>query len=161
MSRERTWSRARDSTPMKPLNCPVASGFSPPLDNPLKLRETIAQRGRPRLQDRRRFDFIEILVLHSRYSIKLRPRCNSLRPEFLAAPRADDKIGFLRDYLLSRHDAVFGGALILAIGEDVDAAGDPDKLRNPSNCRDQRIIPFLEEYSRPLRQVLAAPSGFG
>jgi len=31
MSRERTWRRAGDSTPMKPLNCPVASDFSPPL----------------------------------------------------------------------------------------------------------------------------------
>src|SRR6516225_10873474 len=33
------------------------------------------------------------------------------------------------------HSAVLGAALMPAIGEDVDAAGDLDKLRNPPNPR--------------------------
>jgi len=65
---------------------------------------------------------------HSRYSIEPRPRHNTLGPEFLAAPRADDQIGFPLDHLLRGHNAVLGSALIPAISEDVDAAGDLDEL---------------------------------
>jgi hypothetical protein len=43
MSRERAWRRARDSTPMKPLNCPVAPGLSPPLDDLLNSWKAIGQ----------------------------------------------------------------------------------------------------------------------
>jgi hypothetical protein len=101
------------------------------------------------------------LVLHSQYSIETRPRRNALGPVSLSAPRANDQIRFPLHHLLNGHDAVLGGALIPAVAENVDAAGDLDKLRNPSNCRDQRIVPLLEEYPWPFRQVLAAPSGFG
>jgi hypothetical protein len=88
-------------------------------------------------------------VLHSRELCKPRPRYNAFRPEFLAAPRADDQIGFARDHLLSRHNTVFGSFLIPTIGEDVDPAGDLDKLRNSPNSGDQRIVPLLKEHPRP------------
>jgi len=79
------------------------------------------------------------------------PRCNALGPKFLAAPRADDQTGLSRDNFLNCHYPVLGCALISAIGENVDAAGDLYKLRNPSNSGDQRIVPFLEEYPWALR----------
>src|SRR5215469_11227666 len=62
---------ACDST----INCPT-------LDYPLKLRQAIGQCGRAGLQDQRRFDFIHVLALHSRYSIEARPRHNTLGPKF-------------------------------------------------------------------------------
>jgi hypothetical protein len=118
----------------------------PPLDNSLKLRKAIGQCGRPGLQNQGRFNFVKILVPHSRDSRKVRPRRNVLGPELFPAPGADDQIGLPRDYLLGRHNTALGCALISTIGEDVDAAGDLDKLRNPPNSRDQRIVPLLEEY---------------
>src|SRR5215469_8354462 len=130
-------------------------------DNSLKLRQAIGQGGRAGLQNQRRFDLVHVLALHSRYSIEARPRCNSLRPEFLAAPRADDQIGFPLDDLLNRHNAVLGSALVSAIGENVDAAGYLDELRNPSNSGDQRIIPLLEKHLWPLRQACGPLASFG
>jgi len=58
----------------------------PQLDNSLKLCQAIGQRSRAVLQDQRRFDLVHVLTLHSRYSIEARPRCDTLGPEFLAAP---------------------------------------------------------------------------
>src|SRR5215472_7969987 len=69
-----------------------ASTTCPPLDNSLKLRETISQCGGAGLQDQRRFDLVHFLALHSRYSIEASPRYDALGLEFLAAPRADDQI---------------------------------------------------------------------
>jgi hypothetical protein len=66
---------------------------------------------------------------------------------------ADDQIRVAHD-LLSCHNAVLGSALVRAVGEDVDAAGDLDKLQNPANSRDQGIVPLLEEDPRPLRLPL-------
>src|SRR5207253_1626740 len=57
-----------------------------------------------------RFDFVYVFVLHGRRAVEASPRQHPLRSEFLAAPRADDQIGLPRDYLLSRHNAVLGGA---------------------------------------------------
>src|SRR3984893_8708595 len=111
----------------------------PPLDHSLQLREAIGQSCRARLQDQRRFDFIHSLVLHGRSSIEARPRRNVLGPELFPAPGADDQIGLPRDYLLGRHNTALGCALISKIGEDVDAAGDLDELRDPTNTGDQRI----------------------
>jgi hypothetical protein len=74
---------------------------------------------------------------------KARARHDALGPEFLATPRADDQIGLPRDNFLNCHYPVLGCALISAIGENDDAAGDFDKLRNPRNSRDQRTVPFL------------------
>jgi hypothetical protein len=51
--------------------------------------------------------------------------------------------------------------LISTFGEDVDAPGDLDELRDPPNSGDQRLVPFFEEYLWPLRQSLRAASGFG
>jgi hypothetical protein len=90
------------------------------------------------------------LVLHGRNLLKTGPRRDSLRPKFLAAPRADDQIRLASDHLRSSHNAVLSCALIPTISEDVDAAGNLDELRDPSNSGDQRIVPFLEEYLRPL-----------
>jgi len=104
---------------------------------------------RPGRQNQGRFDFAEILVLHGWDAVEASPRCNALRPEFLAAPRADDQIGLPYDHVLGCHDTVLGCALISAIGEDVDPAGDIDELRNPSNSGDQRIVPLFEEHPRP------------
>jgi hypothetical protein len=47
------------------------------------------------------------------------------------------------------------------IGENVDAAGDLDELRDPFNSGNQWIVPFLEEYPWPLRQPLPTASDFG
>jgi hypothetical protein len=79
----------------------------------------------------------------------------------LVANRADDQIGSSLDHFLRSYDAILGCGLISAVGEDVDAAGDLDELRDPSNSGDQRIVPFLEEYSWPARQALRAASDFG
>src|SRR5260370_37096278 len=105
----------------------------------------------PGLQNQGRFDFVDILVLHGRNAVEASSRRNALRPEFLATPRPNDQIRFPRDHLLSCHNTVLGCALVSMIGEDVDAAGDLDELRDPANSRDQRIVPFLEEYPWPLR----------
>ena len=90
-------------------------------------------------------------MLHGWEAVEASPCCNALRPELLAAPRANNQIGFSRDYLLGRHYAILGGALIPTFGEDVDATGDFDEFRNPSNSGDQRIVPFLKEHPRAFR----------
>src|SRR5580704_1882245 len=140
---------------------PRSTANRPLLHNSLKLREAIGQCGRPGPQNRGRFNFVEILVLHGWDAVEASPRCNVLRPEFLAAPRADDQIRFPRNHLLNHHDTALGGALISAIGENVDAAGDLDEFRDPSNSGDQRLVPFLEEYPWPLRQPLRTASRSG
>jgi hypothetical protein len=76
------------------------------------------------------------------------PCRNALGLKFLTAPRANDQIGLPRNYLVSCHNAVLGRALVATIGKNVDAAGDLDKLRNPPNSRNQRIVSLLEEYPR-------------
>jgi hypothetical protein len=53
-----------------------------------------------------------------------------------------------RDNFLSCHYPILGCTLISAIGENVDAAGDLDQLRDPTNSGDQRIVSLLEEYLR-------------
>jgi len=98
------------------------------LDYVLKLPDAISQSSGTRLQDQGRLDLVHVLALHRRYSIEPRPRCDSLGSEFLAAPRPDDQIRFPRYDLLGCDNAVLGSALIPAIGENVDAAGDLDKL---------------------------------
>jgi hypothetical protein len=82
---------------------------------------------------------------------KARPRHNALGAEFLTAPGAYDEIRRSLDHLLRAYDTVPGRALMSTIGEDVDAASDLDKLRNPPNSRNQPIVPFLKEYFWPLR----------
>src|SRR3984893_9361643 len=123
----------------------------PPLDHSLQLREAIGQGCRARLQDQRRFDFIHVLVLHGWSSIEARPRHHPLGPKLLAAPRPDDEIGLAGNHLPGRHNTVLGCTPIPTIGEDVDAAGDLDELRDPTYAGDQRIVPLLEEYPWPLR----------
>ena len=71
-------------------------------------------------------------MLHSWDAVEASPRHYPLRSEFFAAPRPDDQIRLPRDYLLRRQDAVLRGALVPAIGENVDATGDFDEFRNPS-----------------------------
>jgi hypothetical protein len=131
----------------------------PPLDNSLKLREAIGQCGRPGLQDQGRLDFVEILVLHGWDSVEANPRRDTLLAEFLAAPRPDNQIRLLRDNFLKCHYPVLGCTLISAIGENVYAAGNLEKLRNPRNSGDQRIVPLLKEHLRPFRQALCPASG--
>jgi len=97
----------------------------------------------------------------SRRFYKTRPGCNALRPEFLAAPRPDDQIGLPRNNFLNCHHPVLGCTLISVISKNVDATGNLDELRNPSNSGDQRIVPFLEENSWSPRQPLTAASHFG
>ena len=108
----------------------------PPLDNSLKLREAIGQSRGTRLQNQGRFDFVEILVSHSRDLPKASSRHDALRSELLSAPRADDQVRRLRDHLISRYNTVLGRGLMPTIGEDVDAAGDLNELRDPSNSGD-------------------------
>ena len=80
-------------------------------------------------------------------------------PDLLAAPRADDHIRFPRDHLFRPHNAVLSGALMLAVGEDVDATRDLDELRNPANAASS-------ESSNSLKNTLGCgrafcPVGFG
>ena len=119
----------------------------PRLDNSLKLRKAIGQCGRPGLQDQRRFDFVEILVPHSRGLRKARPRCDALWSEFLAAPGADDQIGLARDHLLGRHHTVLSCAPISKIGEDVDAAGELDE-------RETQAMPEISGSSHSSKNTL-------
>src|SRR5215471_20577659 len=69
---------------------------------------------------------------HSRGLRKALPRRNALGPNFLTAPRANDKIWRPLDHFLRPHDTVLSRALTSAISEDVDL----DELRNPPNSRD-------------------------
>jgi hypothetical protein len=85
----------------------------------------------PGLKDQRRFDFVHVLVLPSRDFGKPRPRYDAVAPKFLGAPRADDELRRSRYDLLSYDDPVLGSALVSTVGENVDPAGDLDKLRNP------------------------------
>ena len=68
------------------LTCGLRLGVRPALDDLLKLRETIGQSGRTRLQDQGRFYLVNVLVLHSPDLLKTWPRHNPLGSEFLAAP---------------------------------------------------------------------------
>src|SRR6266567_5344382 len=136
------------------LHPPVELTLSPPrrpsLDNLLKPRQAIRQSRGTWLQDQGRFYLVDVSVLHSRGLREARPRRNPLRPELFAAPGADDQIRLPRDHLLGRHNTVLGCALISKLGKNVDTAGDLDKLRNPANPRDQRIVPLLKEHPWPL-----------
>jgi hypothetical protein len=98
---------------------------------------------------RARFYLVHFLVQHSLDLRKAWPLRDAFRPEFLAAPGADDQIGFSRHYLPNRHHAVLSCASIPSIGEDVDAAGDLDELGDPADPGDERIVPLLEEYPWP------------
>src|SRR5260370_35086578 len=97
----------------------------------------------PGLQNQGRFDFVDILVLHGRNAAEASSHRNALRPEFLATPRPNDQIRFTRDHLLSYHTTVLACALVSMISEDLDAAGDFDKLKDQSNSREQLNVPFL------------------
>src|SRR5205807_10032183 len=68
------------------------------------------------------------------------PRNHPLRSELLAAPRADDQIGFPRDHFLRRHNTVLGRPLTSTIGESVDAADNLDELRDPPNSGDKLSV---------------------
>ena len=116
------------------------STIRPSPDNSLKFRKAVGQCGRAGLQDQRRFDLVQILALNSRDLRKSSPRHNTLGPEFLVAPRPDDHIRLPRDDRFSRDNTVLGSAVVPAVGENVDAASDLDKLRNPTNCEGQRIV---------------------
>ena len=64
-------------------------------------------------QNQGRFDFAEILVLHGWDAVEASPRCNALRPEFLAAPRANEEIPTMAPLLakqIQRFDGLFGEA---------------------------------------------------
>ena len=87
---------------------------------------------------------------HRRSSVEAGARHHPLGPELLAAPGAYDQIRLPRDHLIDRHHAIPSCASAGTIGKDVDAAGDLDEFRDPSYAGDQRIVPFLEEYPRPL-----------
>src|SRR6267154_850466 len=136
------------------LHQPVEFTLSPPrrpsLDNLLKPRQAIRQSRGTWLQDQGRFYLIHVLRLHSRGLLEARPCRNALGPKLLATPGADDQIRLPRDHLLGFHNTVLGCALISKLGEDVDATGDLDELRDPRNAGDQRIVPLLEEHPRLL-----------
>jgi hypothetical protein len=110
-------------------------GTGPPIDDVLKLRETIAQRTGTGLQDQRRFYLVQVLALDSRDLRKTRPRRNTPRPEFLTAQRANDQIGLARNHFIESHHTVLSCASISSIGEDVDAACDLDELGDAPNLR--------------------------
>jgi hypothetical protein len=101
-----------------------------PPDDLLKVREAIGQCGGPGLQNQGRLDFVEMVMLHRRNAVEASPRHDPLWSKFLSTPRANDQIGFPRDYLISCHNAVLDCTLVSTIGEDIDAAGDLDELRN-------------------------------
>jgi hypothetical protein len=64
-------------------------------------------------QNQGRFDFAEILVLHGWDAVEASPRCNALRPEFLAAPRANEEIPTMAPLLaeqIQRLDGLIGQA---------------------------------------------------
>jgi hypothetical protein len=117
----------------------VLSARYPPLDNPLKLCKTIGQRGGTGLQDQWRLYLVHILALHGRSSVETRPHHHPLRPELLAAPRANDQIRFSYDHLVDAHHAILGGGPAGAVGEDVVAAGDLDELRDPADPRAAKL----------------------
>jgi len=78
--------------------------LSSPLDDGLKRFQSVGQRGRARLQNDRRLDFVQCAVPHSWYPFETGSAGELLGAEFLAAPRADDDVGPAGDDLLCRND---------------------------------------------------------
>src|SRR5262249_49313139 len=74
-----------------------------------------------------------------------RPRRDLGGHEFLAAPGADDDVGFGGDQLLPGYDAVLGVLPPGQRGKHIDAAGNLDEFGDPADAGDHRLVPFLEK----------------
>src|SRR5215471_15869074 len=69
----------------------------------------------------------------------------------LAAPRSKDDLWIPTDHL-GRVDHPLGGRrLVSELGKDVATARELDDLGDPTNPRDERIVPLLEVHPGPIR----------
>src|SRR5690606_14243661 len=79
--------------------------------------------------------------------------------EFLAAPGTENDVrGAGDDLAVVGQDAVPGQRLRRPFRKDVVAAGDAHQFGHPLDAADARLVPFLEIYLRPPRQ-LPGPRG--
>jgi hypothetical protein len=87
--------------------------------NALNRSEAVGQRCGTRLQDQRRLDLVETSVLNRGDTCETRSCGDPLRPEFLAAPGADDHIWPAGNRLIGKDNGFLGRGMDGSIGEDV------------------------------------------
>src|SRR5262249_25401143 len=80
----------------------------PLLDDGRECVQPVGQRGRPGLQNERRFDLAQEAVAHGGNFGEARPRRDFVRYKLFAAPGADDDLGIGADHILGRYNAFLG-----------------------------------------------------
>ena len=113
----------------------------------------VGERRRPGLQDVGRLDLEELILAHRWDRLPARPRHQTLRTEFLPAPRRQDHLGLLFDYKIwVGDDASTRRLRARQLRKDILAAGDLDELAHPADAADHRLVPLLEVDPRPPRK---------
>src|SRR5262249_39548419 len=66
----------------------------------------------------------------------------------LSAPRCEDDLRIAPDDLGGIHDAILGEPGMGELRKNRQAAGDLDQLLDPSDARDERVLPLFEKDAR-------------
>src|SRR5277367_2010581 len=115
--------------------------------------EPVGKRRRARLQNERRLDFVQLPVADRRHRVPTGSGRHLIGTEALAAPRTEDDIrSAAHDFAGVREDAILAQRTQRALREYIVAAGDADQLADPTNSRDERLVPFLEIDARTAGQ---------
>lgn len=114
----------------------------------MKLPNAFRERGRARLQDVGRFDFLDVPSLHGADAIPTCPFHDGSPSHGLSAPRGDNRFRIPGHDLIGSHDTIACQFSKAQLGKDRLATCDFDEFVDPLNARNERVVPFLEEDAR-------------
>ena len=119
----------------------------------LQLLHPLGQRRRPRLEDVRGLDLVDLPVPHGRELVPSSAGRDLLAPDRLAAPRPDDDVRRCGNHLLAADDALLRQPPVSQFGKHRVAAGHLHQLVDPADPGDERVVPLLEVDARPARKA--------
>src|SRR5262249_21646896 len=115
-------------------------------DDARQLLHALGERRRPRLQDDRALDLVELVVDDRAHPGPARPGANLFRLRLPPAPARHDALRVAAGYLLGLEDAALRALAGAALRADVHAAHQLHQLAAPPDAADQRLVPLLEEH---------------
>src|SRR5437763_1879605 len=117
------------------------------LNNPLQLADAFGEGGGAGLQDVRRLDLVDSIGADRRDGVPPFALEDCPLLHRLTAPRGHDALRIALDDLRRIDHAVLPERFLAQLGEDRFTAGNFDQLLDPSDSRDQRVVPFFEEHA--------------